>query len=298
MIEARLEDQLLAQCDERYIAEDAYYFPPTAVERAYLRVSQTPPSQTAVGLEQAYDVIVDETVLANAATAIVDPDAAYQSLQGYFTFNETIHLKDPARKHPDLYTYSPDHLDPVLVEGNPERILHEEVEQIYAFQFFTPEFCQKLIEEAEHYGQWVVEETVAQVGPIVDVALPDMTLTLDKLPGLTHVYHKMVDLHIVPIINRLWKTFQIQIYDPPYILKYEPTGINSMDLHWDKETVAMIIYLNDDYESEGTYFPRWNYKTGCPKPGSAVIYPGGVSHEHAALPVTNGNKYIFLGAFY
>lgn len=73
-----------------------------------------------------------------------------------------------------------------------------------------------------------------------------------------------------------------------------------MGLHWDNETLAMVVALSDpkDYEGGGTYFPRWDYSTGQPEPGTAVIYPGGLSHEHMGLETTKGKRYLFLCAFY
>lgn len=73
-----------------------------------------------------------------------------------------------------------------------------------------------------------------------------------------------------------------------------------MGLHWDNETLAMVVALSDpaDYEGGGTYFPRWDYSTGRPEPGTAVIYPGGLSHEHMGLETTKGKRYLFLCAFY
>lgn len=73
-----------------------------------------------------------------------------------------------------------------------------------------------------------------------------------------------------------------------------------MGLHWDNETLALVVALSDpnDYEGGGTYFPRWNYSTGKPPAGTAIIYPGGLSHEHMGLETTGGKRYLFLCAFY
>jgi len=88
--------------------------------------------------------------------------------------------------------------------------------------------------------------------------------------------------------------------DRPYVLKYEPDVINQMGLHHDMETVAMVVALSKPgtYEGGGTFFPKWNYSTGQPAPGTAIIYPGGVSHEHMGLAITKGKRYLFLGSYY
>lgn len=88
--------------------------------------------------------------------------------------------------------------------------------------------------------------------------------------------------------------------DRPYILKYEPDVIAKMGLHHDMETVALVCAISDpsSYEGGGTYFPKWNYSTGKPPAGTAVVYPGGVSHEHMGLETTKGKRYLFLASYY
>eukprot|EP01126_Amoeba_proteus_P040454 TRINITY_DN4315_c0_g1_i1.p1 TRINITY_DN4315_c0_g1~~TRINITY_DN4315_c0_g1_i1.p1 ORF type:complete len:216 (-),score=32.04 TRINITY_DN4315_c0_g1_i1:220-867(-) len=205
--------------------------------------------------------------------------------------------------HPELYEYNEKFLDPVLLNGNVKEIVHEEVEQIYKFKLFTPEYCKMMIEEAEAVNAWHTEWA-----PFTDVPLngleeddePETTLHLKKMPPMEDVFYQIVDKHIKPLTEYLWKTYKMKKKDRPYILKYEPEVIKSMGLHWDNETLALVVTLSDpsDYEGGGTYFPRWNYSTGKPPAGTAIIYPGGLSHEHMGLETTAGKRYLFLCAFY
>jgi len=122
------------------------------------------------------------------------------------------------------------------------------------------------------------------------------------MPGLEAVYHKIIDLHIRPLVEDLWKTFKIQKRDMPFVLKYSMDVIKEMKLHYDCETVSMVIYLNNDFIGGGTYFPKWKFIAGSVPGdfpvGSMVVYPGGVSHEHMGLPISSGVRYLMLGCFY
>jgi len=212
--------------------------------------------------------------------------------------------------HPEIFVYNPRFIDPVLLEQTAQqpidtsKIVTEPIEQIYNFRLFTPEFCALLIEEAEHCNKWVTEEeSFQQVNTqgLVEDDDPETTLHLEDIgPKLQEVYHEIVEKHLRPLIQTLWKTFKIQKMDRPYVLKYEPHVISQMGLHHDSETVSLVVALSrpEDYEGGGTYFPKWNYSTGKPQPGGAIIYPGGVSHEHMGLKTTAGKRYLFLGSYY
>ena len=207
-----------------------------------------------------------------------------------------------APKNSCLYTYDERLLDPVLLSGKRADICTEVAEQIYAFRLFTPEFCRLLIDEAEHSGQWRTEADVEE-NPycvVAEYCEPDTTQHLDKMPGLDAVYEQVIVRHLKPLMEQMWVTFKLQKISPPYVLKYsaEPDAIRAMALHHDLETLTLVTYLNEEFTGGGTYFPRWNYHTGKPKPGSAILYPGGLSHEHEGVAITEGTRYLLCGSFY
>ena len=203
-------------------------------------------------------------------------------------------------RHPRLFKYDPELIDATVRAGDPAAILREEAEQIYAFRLFTPEFCRLLVEEAEHRGCWETgewKEDNPNAPDIKEVSLADTTQHLESM-GLERVYEEVVRRHVVPLVNHVWPVFKVQKIDPPYVLKYDADAIRTMDLHYDLETVTLVVYLNDEFEGGGTYFPRWRYSTGKRAPGSAIMYPGGLSHVHEGLPITSGRRYLLCGAFY
>ena len=234
------------------------------------------------------------------------------------------HLTDVAQAyspcHPGLFAYNDAFIqrfiDPSMHHNaQKERpallaAVQEIAEQLYHFQLFTPAFCQCLIDEAQHHGAWEtnLEKTVESHpmfpddASIVDICEPDTTISFEALPGLEEVYGQIMRQHIQPLVEALWTTFKLQRWDIPEVRKYLPDLINQMDLHYDLETVALVTYLSGPtFIGGGTYFPRWNVTVGNHdnvRPGSAIVYPGGVSHEHSALPITAGVRYMLGGSLY
>ena len=205
--------------------------------------------------------------------------------------------------HPELYTYDESFLSPAVRRGDSDRFVFEDAELIYRWQFFTPEFCRKLVEEAEHSAEWetrrdVEDNPLAGDGIVKNYSPWDTTQWLDRMPGLEKVYSDIVRKALEPIIYKLWPVFRIQRMKRPYILKYEPANIASMGLHFDVETVTLLVYLNEEYQGGGTRFPRWNYTTGRPPVGTAILFPGGLSHVHEGVAITAGRRYLLCGAYF
>jgi len=236
------------------------------------------------------------------------------------------------RLHPDLYRYDEKHLDPLLLTGDPAKILTEECLQVYTLRVFTPEFCAKLIEETEHHGAWENELAIDMHPPRLDEgedfqAIPlkekkylskenikelhaandedDQLLncaSFFKMPGLNEPFQQVIMKHINPLANHIWKTFNIQMIRSPYVLKYdpdEPASAEGQRPHWDQAPLQLVVYLNEGFEGGGTHYPRWNKTVGRgAKPGTAALFPGSLSHEHGGLPVTRGDRYVLICIFF
>ena len=81
------------------------------------------------------------------------------------------------------------------------------------------------------------------------------------------------------------------------LLRYGVT--EKYDFHYDGDweyyrTVSMLIYLNpSEYSGGETEFKYFDLKVKPSKP-SIVIFPSNYSYLHAALPVTDGEKFIIV----
>jgi len=54
--------------------------------------------------------------------------------------------------------------------------------------------------------------------------------------------------------------------------------------------LAMLVYLNDDYDGGYLYFPEFDYYLK-PSPGDIVIFPGSLYYVHGVSTVTKGVRY-------
>jgi S-adenosylmethionine decarboxylase len=215
--------------------------------------------------------------------------------------------------HPALFRYDDNFVKRFIASevafphtGRWREVTREIAEQVYLFQLFQPEFCRLLIEECEHRDAWItVLQQRAEAHPltdhIVDIVEPETTISWDCLPGLPEVYDAIIKNHVQPVMESLWQSFTLQKWDMPAVRKFEPEVVNDMALHYDNEIIGMIGYLNQEFTGGGTRFPRWNLvigRSGDVPPGSVIVYPGGISHEHEVLPVTEGKRYMLANSFY
>ena len=206
---------------------------------------------------------------------------------------------------------------------------------MYQFTLFTPEFCRYLLDIADKSNEWVPDGEVDKKGKTVgfepgwgshppqgrqapslfnfmdnyraryfgtdtDDGEHPNAMALASLPGMEEIYTTVVRKHVSPLIKKLWPYFTRQVWDQPVILRYDATAPKKergMEMHLDDENLAMVVYLNNEYKGGGTYFPVQNI-TAKPPAGSAVMFPGGLTHPHSGLPVTSGSRYILLGGFY
>lgn len=207
-----------------------------------------------------------------------------------------------------------------IIQGDPRASVQEVAGDIISFPLFKPEFCRDLIEKVEACGKWMNESTLDTYGPlhylegpgvgklnrvvppepyeIESRYEPKQTHPLLFIPGMEELFKQVAEEYVAPIIAGQWPAFDLKIFDHPYVLKYEAGLSQGMGLHEDEEPLAMIVYLNDEYEGGGTRFPLQNYFTGKLPVGHAILYPGDSTHLHAGLPITSGVRYLFLMAFF
>lgn len=202
--------------------------------------------------------------------------------------------------------------------------------QIHRIPLFTKAFCTEIITAAEASGHWEDEAANDAYLPRIHGGPTDTVPTRAKpyacrvnekevdsscdadwetkscfsiqyIPGLVDTFNEMIDRHIVPLTQLIWPTYCMKIRRIPYILRYDASDdslLSGMNLHWEQMAMAMSVYLNDDFEGGGTFFPRWDLTTGLKETGAAIFYPGGVSHEHGAVEISRGRRYVLICDFY
>jgi len=86
MVKATWNGVVLAESDQTIVVEGNHYFPPEAVNKAYLRQSSTHTTCAWKGVASYYHVEVDGQVNRDAAWYYPGPSEAARQIQGYIAF--------------------------------------------------------------------------------------------------------------------------------------------------------------------------------------------------------------------
>jgi len=74
------------------------------------------------------------------------------------------------------------------------------------------------------------------------------------------------------------------------------THIDASDVDSAKRFVALVCYLNDDFDGGETFFPQYNYQTTV-STGSILMFPVSWSYLHRGKPPIGGNSKYILNSF-
>jgi hypothetical protein len=186
--------------------------------------------------------------------------------------------------------FSGDNLSPNLPDlGNfcPQdirRSAREVCSDVLAVQLLEPAFCRHLVRFLEDSAEFCCNPGDA-------FAAPELLLR-NISPQIEQSLLQSIVRHLAPILSEKWMVLPALIH-PPFIIRYSADTQTSMRRHHDMHSdVSISINLNDDFEGGGLYFPRQNYCARSLPIGTAIIFPGRVTHLHEALPITGGIRYV------
>lgn len=170
------------------------------------------------------------------------------------------------------------HLEPYK-EGTAKKVGQE----IYMIDFMNEYGCNKLISQAEDYGEWE---------PLYGDAYPGQEIRIEKFnPELFEQFKAYFDTHVKTFVNETWwPTPKAELRDA-FIIKFEPGGQESLDCHNDASLVSGIVKLNNTYEGGETYWHRQHFSNRHQPVGSLILWPGQLTHGHEGKQVTKGTKY-------
>jgi uncharacterized protein (DUF427 family) len=86
VVTASWNGAIIAQSDDTVVIEGNHYFPPEAVQREYLRPSDTTTHCNWKGEAHYYDVVVDDMVNPDAAWVYENPGEKAWHIRGYIAF--------------------------------------------------------------------------------------------------------------------------------------------------------------------------------------------------------------------
>jgi hypothetical protein len=160
--------------------------------------------------------------------------------------------------------------------------------------FFTKEYCECIVKFCKDYREYF-----RNTGDYGD-AYPNYSMGFQMFGEILYLnYIKHFSERIIPIINDtyLWDR-NIQGFFYPFINRFEQGAQTSMPLHNERSTVSIVVKLNDDFVGGGLNFPRQNFNTSDLDVGTAIFFPGCVTHPHFVEKVDLGERYTMVGFTY
>jgi hypothetical protein len=161
--------------------------------------------------------------------------------------------------------------------------------QVFAWPFFTEDFCKEIINVCETEGKWTQKRH--EFYPTTDMLLDTV--------GLNDMYEKVLQKHCYPaamgfyaLEGKNWESLRGE----NFIIKYKADGQPHLSLHHDYSRITFVANLTQygkDYEGGGTYFKRQNILHRG-ELGDVSVHPGNITHKHGSRPVTSGTRYIIV----
>lgn len=208
----------------------------------------------------------------------------------------------PPRRHPELDRYDESFVHPDLRAAGPGAAFREVAEQVLVGPLFSPEFCRKLVAEVDGRPAWEGGLRLKFLQPDAPKEPPGPRdgLLLSRLPGIGETYCEVVSRWLAPRVRSFWTTFELQVYRTPFVRRYMAAGPvpAGRERYWDQSVVSLVVALNDDFEGGGTRFERWGAVPGRRPVGTALVFPGGLSHIRTDEPVTAGRRLDLVGELF
>ena len=161
---------------------------------------------------------------------------------------------------------------------------------------FPEELSKNIVKKLNKIDEEKWEESMVGAGDLKKHIRSSKNLPLEQiLPNES----KDIKSYMYACVKDFCKYFDTEVFSDEglNILKYE--DYDKYDYHSDygpnmDRTVSILIYLNpSEYQGGETHFKFFNYAVD-PKNPCIVIFPSNYPYTHAAMPVTDGKKYIVV----
>jgi hypothetical protein len=157
---------------------------------------------------------------------------------------------------------------------------------IYTFPLLRPEWCEKLIWFADQVGGY---------RPDSSDPYPGQELNTREVGPLHRVMQDLLDRYITVLSEVCYDGFSLNRIAGSFVLKYSMQTQQSMGCHFDDQSdVSLTVALNDGFEGGGLSFPRYDWSSKGVAPGTAIMFPGRVTHRHEGLEITKGERYALV----
>lgn len=211
-----------------------------------------------------------------------------------------------APHHPELFHLTPGIFTPGFREavrtGTPQAlrgILQPHGPEVFSFEMLNEDFCRKLIEETDWFGEWCVENGLFKHVPNT---MNNYGAVLDDF-GFSPFLQRLMKEYLLPFTRLLYPDVGGDALDDHhgFVVDYEIGKDEKLDFHVDQSEVTLNVCLGKDFVGGELYFggircavhqqtaPRTEEEyTVEHHPGQALLHRG--KHRHAARHITHGRR--------
>ncbi len=210
------------------------------------------------------------------------------------------------RKNSALYELDSGIFTPTFLQaidaGTPEGlrgIFREELPEVYSFEMLRSDFCEQLIEEADWFNEWCVENELHKNVPNT---MNNYGAVLDDF-GFQPMLQEFMVRYISPLARSLYPDVGGATLNDHhgFLVDYEMGKDESLDFHVDASEVTLNVCLGKEFVGGALYFGGVRCMV-CQQtaplaseevevnhsPGMALLHRG--KHRHAARPITRGRR--------
>jgi len=233
-----------------------------------------------------------------------EKQAEYQSKEEFKNYERTAisQAYKPKQLHPEIFElneniFSP-HFLAAIKNKNPEIIFsllkkESPYSELYTFDLFTPEFCQKLIEEVEHFQS---------MDGIIKVNRPNSMnnygAILEEM-GFSPMLDELLRNYLRPLVVVAFPDWETENLDShhSFVVEYKIGKDLNLERHMDESTITLNICLGKEFQGGTVYFKGMrgheSEKTENVEVqhnvGRAILHVG--QHYHGANNIESGHRF-------
>lgn len=181
-----------------------------------------------------------------------------------------------------------------MVKKHHEVPLDEKCPDAYAARVFNDRFCKELREVVIAEDNWSSGKNDDERIQGGYENVPTQDIHMNQF-GWHESWETVLRLFLRPLVYRAYEgfTFKPKI-NIAFVIRYSMQGQRNLRPHNDASHVTTTVLLNSNFTGGGVRFTRYNCSLTVREPGTLLMHPGRVTHNHLAFPITSGERYVLV----
>jgi hypothetical protein len=193
-------------------------------------------------------------------------------------------------KYPEIFDFSDmdawklKYLRKELLSSEWDLMANKPLPDVFEVPFFTPEFCDKLIENIKGIKWMEFDRWGTKVDSII----------LSQIEGLDEVMKSLIQEYVFSLTYHFWRTEGRRWKEAKsenIVLKMKQN--QDIRLHHDFVNITTCIRLDCDSEGGELVFPKYNGIIN-PEQGYLYVYPGQITHRYGVRNINKGDRYYLM----